>query len=210
MNRTGIAAVIASLVAGMLLGGCTPPENSGDAPPPSTGAKATPATSTAPTKGVAKLQVSSTAFGDGEGIAVKYTGNGADESPPLKWSKPPAGTQEIAITCEDPDAPGGTFTHWIIWGIAPKTLSIPEGLPGTETIPTLLGAKQGKNDFDRIGWNGPKPPPGTEHHYVFVVYALDAPLKLDAGADKAQFAAALKGHVLAQGTLTGVYAFGLI
>ena len=115
----------------------------------------------------------------------------------------PARAISLALVLEDPDAPGGTFTHWILFDIPPHQSSLPENLPDT---PTLAGGmKQGLNDFKKVGYGGPCPPSGT-HHYVFKLYALDAPVKLDGGIGKDEFVRALSGHVLARGQLTGTFA----
>lgn len=149
------------------------------------------------------LQVKSPAFADGAAVPVEYTRDGADRSPPLELGAPPPGTASLALVCDDPDAPAGTWVHWVIFNLPPKTRRLEEGLPPEETLPS--GARQGRNDFGKIGYNGPAPPPGPPHRYCFKVYALDTPLDLAPGATKARLLAAMKGHVLAEGSLTGTY-----
>jgi hypothetical protein len=154
---------------------------------------------------VMTFALTSTAFKDNERIPAKYTGEGADISPPLAWDEPPARTAAFAIICDDPDAPRGTWDHWLIWNIPAALRQLPENVAKTETVASLSDARQGKNSWPKIGYNGPMPPPGKVHHYNFVLYALDTPLDLKAGADKKALLAAMKGHVLGQGKLTGVY-----
>lgn len=149
------------------------------------------------------LTVTSTAFGDGKVIPKKYTGDGADVSPQIQWTSPPAGTKSLAVSCEDPDAPVGIWWHWIIYNIPPSMKSLKEGLAKTETLSG--GLAQGSNDFKKIGYNGPAPPPGSVHHYHFKVVALDTKLLLKPGCTKAEFADALRGHILGSGQVTGLY-----
>jgi Raf kinase inhibitor-like YbhB/YbcL family protein len=149
------------------------------------------------------LSVSSAAFREGEVIPGKYTCQGQDISPPLTWSEPPAGTQSLALTVDDPDAPGGVFNHWVIFNILADSRELPEAVPAQAELPS--GALQGKNDFGRVGYAGPCPPSGRPHRYQFIVYALDSRLDLTAGIAKKQLLIAMQGHVLAQGELSGSY-----
>ena len=149
------------------------------------------------------LSLSSIAFQDGERIPAKYTCEGQDISPPLVWSEPPQGTQSLALIVDDPDAPGGVFTHWVVFNILPDSRQLPEAIPAQAQLPS--GALQGKNDFGRIGYGGPCPPPGRPHRYRFTLYALDRVLDLKAGVSKKQVVGAMQGHILAQGQLTGTY-----
>jgi Raf kinase inhibitor-like YbhB/YbcL family protein len=149
------------------------------------------------------LAVSSAAFREGEVIPAKYTCQGRDISPPLTWSEPPAGTQSLALIVDDPDAPGGVFNHWVIFKIPADSRELPEAVPAQAELPS--GALQGKNDFGRIGYAGPCPPPGRPHRYQFTVYALDTSLDLTTGAAKKQLLTAMQGHVLARGELSGRY-----
>lgn len=149
------------------------------------------------------IEISSTAFEQGMTIPKQYTGDGADQSPPLGWSEPPSGTRSIALICDDPDAPGGTWVHWILFNLPPQTRELEEGLPTRATLPS--GAMQGKNDFGKIGYGGPAPPRGKAHRYFFKLYALKAPVDLAPGATKAQLENAMKGQILAEGQLMGTY-----
>ena len=149
------------------------------------------------------LSVSSTAFQEGDRIPSKYTCQGQDVSPALAWSEPPAGTQSFALVMDDPDAPGGVFTHWVIFNISSDSRELPEAVLAQAELPT--GALQGKSDFGRIGYGGPCPPPRRPHRYRFTLYALDQALGLKAGASKKQVLNAMQGHILAQGQLTGTY-----
>jgi len=153
--------------------------------------------------GIVQLVVMSSAFLMNETIPVKYTGMGKDISPPLSWSGTPAGTKSIAIICDDPDAPMGTWVHWVLFNLPPDTTKLEEGIP---TKPTLSnGAIQGINDFRKNGYGGPMPPPGKPHRYIFKVYALDTKLSLDSKAKKADLEAAMEGHILARGELVGIF-----
>lgn len=149
------------------------------------------------------IELTSTAFQQETTIPKHYTGDGADQSPMLRWSEPPAGTKCIALICDDPDAPRGTWVHWVLFNVPPQTRELEEGVPTTETLPS--GAKQGKNDFGNIGYGGPAPPKGKAHRYFFKLYALDVTLDLPPGATKAQLENAMKGHILAEGQLMGKY-----
>jgi Raf kinase inhibitor-like YbhB/YbcL family protein len=149
------------------------------------------------------IEVTSTAFQQGMTIPKQYTGDGVDQSPPLRWSEPPSGTKSIALICDDPDAPRGTWVHWVLFNLPTQTRELEEGVPTTATLPS--GAKQGKNDFGNLGYGGPAPPKGKEHRYFFKLYALGVAVDLTAGATKAQLEGAMKGHILAQGQLMGTY-----
>jgi Raf kinase inhibitor-like YbhB/YbcL family protein len=153
-----------------------------------------------------KWQLSSPAFQDGQPIPVQYTGFGKDVSPPLEWSKPPEGTVELVLVCDDLDAPSGTWVHWVVWGMPATVSSLPEGVAkGSDQPPGLQGGRQGTNDFRKIGYYGPKPPPGKVHHYHFKIYALNEKLNLPAGADKPQLAQVFLGKVLDQAELVGTF-----
>ena len=150
-----------------------------------------------------ELEIKNFAFSEGEKIPLKYTCEGENISPPLSWSKLPQGTEVLAIIMDDPDAPGRVFTHWVLFNLPGDTGELPEAIPPKDKLPR--GALQGKNDFGKIGYGGPCPPPGSPHHYRFTLYALDQPLKLKPGASRAQVLDAMKGHILASGKLTGIY-----
>lgn len=149
------------------------------------------------------LTVSSTAFGAGKVIPKQYTGEGKDVSPPLKWTAGPKGTKCYALSVEDPDAPGGTWWHWIAANIPAGVTQLSEGA-SKRTMPK--GVIEGKNDFEKRGYNGPMPPRGQNHRYRFKVVALSDTVKLDAGCTKEQYEAAIKGHITGQGELVGTYA----
>ncbi|MCX8108254.1 MAG: YbhB/YbcL family Raf kinase inhibitor-like protein [Verrucomicrobiae bacterium] len=148
------------------------------------------------------IKVTSTAFTEGGMIPKQYTCDGKDVSPPLAWEGVPVGAKTIAVICDDPDAPVGTWVHWVLFNLPATVKELPENVPTTKNLPN--GAKQGVNDFGRIGYGGPCPPGGT-HRYYFKIYALDCELKLEAGATKAQLLKAMEGHILAQGQLMGKY-----
>jgi len=148
-----------------------------------------------------RFTLTSSAFKDGETIPVKYTCSGKDVSPPLRWSPPPRGTQSLALIADDPDAPGGTWVHWVFFNIPSGERSLQEGVPRKEAFPQ--GGLQGFNDFRRVGYGGPCPPPGTPHRYYFKLYALDTTLNLKPRATKAQVVDASKGHILAEARLMG-------
>ncbi len=149
------------------------------------------------------LEVSSPAFQEGDRIPTKYTCDGQDVSPLLAWSEPPVGTQSFALIVDDPDAPGGVFTHWVLFNIPTDSRELPEAVPTRAQL--LSGALQGENDFGKIGYGGPCPPPGRPHRYQFTLYALDQSLDLKAGVSKKQLLGAMRGHILVQGQLTGTY-----
>ncbi len=149
------------------------------------------------------IKLTSTAFENGEFIPVKYTGFGKDVSIPLEWKGIPEEAKSIAIIMDDPDAPFGTFTHWIIFDIPISEHSLPEGIPQKPVLEN--GAKQGTNDFGKIGYNGPKPPPGKVHHYHIKIYALDTSLNLQPGVKAKEFHRAISGRILAEGELVGLF-----
>lgn len=149
------------------------------------------------------LTVSSPAFTEGAKIPAQYTCEGQNISPPLSWSESPAGTKSLALIADDPDAPGGVFSHWVLFNLPPETTELAEAMPTQAELPS--GAKQGKTDFGRVGYGGPCPPPGRPHRYQFTVYALDQSLDLKAGVSRSELLSAISEHILAQGRLTGMY-----
>lgn len=149
------------------------------------------------------LKLQSSVFKEGDRIPDKYTCNGENVSPPLTWSKGDSTVKSWALIVEDPGAPRGVFTHWVIYNIPAGTTSLPEGVPASEKAQN--GAVQGKNDSLKTGYTGPCPPPGPVHHYLFNLYGLDKTLELSSGASKQQVLGAIKGHIVSQGRLTGVY-----
>jgi len=148
------------------------------------------------------ITITTSAFMEGEGIPAKYTCDGENASPPLSWSGVPEGVESLALICDDPDAPRGTFVHWVLFNLPPDTSGLPENVPPQETLANK--ARQGRNDAGKIGYTGPCPPSGI-HRYYFKIYALDAALDLDPGSTKAELLDAMEGHILAQGRLMGRY-----
>jgi len=149
-----------------------------------------------------RLSLTSAAFQEEGMIPEKYTCDGPDISPPLAWSPLPAGAKSIALICDDPDAPMGTWVHWVVYNLPADSTGLPEGVRPTERIER--GGSQGVNDFRKIGYGGPCPPRGT-HRYLFKVYALDAKLELAGKVTKAQLLKAMEGHIFAEGQLMGKY-----
>ena len=147
----------------------------------------------------AKMKITSSAFQEGGNIPSKFTCDGSDTSPPLQITGVPSEAKSLVLIADDPDAPSGLFTHWLIWNIPPQTNSISEG--------SAPKGVHGTNDFGKPDYKGPCPPPGT-HRYSFKIYALDRELDLRGGAKRSQLDAAMKGHVVAQGVLVGRYARG--
>ena len=148
------------------------------------------------------LSISSASFTDGGTIPAKLSCDGANLSPDIRLPTPPTGTRSFALVVMDPDAPA-PFTHWLAYGIPADTRELPEG--ASTSSQRLQHAAEGINSFGRIGYGGPCPPSGTTHHYVFHIYALDNVPALPSGATAQQVNAALQGHVLAEGRLTGLY-----
>ena len=149
------------------------------------------------------ILIESQAFKHMEGIPAKYTCKGENVSPPLSWKDLPAKTKSIVIICDDPDAPAGTWVHWVCYDIPASVDSLRENIAGTDSLPG--SGKQGVNDFRETGYGGPCPPAGT-HRYFFKIYALDAMLGVPPGKSKKEIERAMKGHVLARGELIGTYA----
>jgi Raf kinase inhibitor-like YbhB/YbcL family protein len=146
--------------------------------------------------GGARMKITSSAFQEGASIPSKFSCDGANTSPPLQIADVPSGAKSLVLIVDDPDAPSGLFTHWVVWNISPQTNGIAEG-SGPKGV-------QGKNDFGKSGYGGPCPPSGT-HRYYFKIFALDRELDLPPGAKRSQLDAAMKGHVVAQGELIGRY-----
>jgi Raf kinase inhibitor-like YbhB/YbcL family protein len=144
----------------------------------------------------------SDAFSEGEAIPSRFTCDGDDVSPALSWSGAPERTQAFALIMDDPDAPVGVFTHWVLFNLPSSAQGLSEGVPRAERLDT--GGIQGRNDFGQIGYGGPCPPGGT-HHYRFFIYALDGALDLDPGASKSRVLDAMGDHILAEAQLTGIY-----
>lgn len=152
------------------------------------------------------LTLQSPAFASGERIPKKFTGEGEDVSPPLTWTDVPDGTAEFALIMDDPDAPSGTWVHWVISKIPATATSLKEGIAKTARPDDPAGALQGKNSWPKTGYNGPMPPRGHgPHRYYFKLYALDTTLSLPPGFMKEDLLAAINGHILAQGEYLGTY-----
>jgi Raf kinase inhibitor-like YbhB/YbcL family protein len=149
------------------------------------------------------FKLTSTAFVHEASIPSKYTCDGEDVSPPLEWSDPLADAQTFAIIMDDPDAPVGTWVHWVLYNLPAETRTLPEAVPSGAVLPD--GSRHGENSWRRTDYGGPCPPSGV-HRYFFKLYALDTALKLDAGATKAELLQAMEGHVLAQTELMGTFA----
>lgn len=151
------------------------------------------------------IKIKSLAFVPGGKIPGKYTCDGMDISPPLAWTSGPEGTKTFAIICDDPDAPMGTWVHWVLFNLPADIIELRENVPPERELES--GAKQGMNDFRKIGYGGPCPPGGT-HRYYFKLYALDTEINLEAGATKSELLKAMEGHILAEGQLMGRYERG--
>jgi Raf kinase inhibitor-like YbhB/YbcL family protein len=151
---------------------------------------------------IATIKVTSPAFAEDEKIPSQYACDGDNISPPLNWEKVPDGTKSIALIVDDPDAPGGTFVHWVLYDLPAHLEGLPEDLPRDKSFP--IGGEQGINSSDELGYLGPCPPSGT-HRYFFKVYALDEKTNLPAGETKAKLLEAMEGHILGQGQIMGKY-----
>jgi len=149
------------------------------------------------------LKLTSTAFSPGGTIPRKFTCDGPDVSPALAWTDAPSDTQSFSLIMDDPDAPVGTWVHWALYDLPASARELPEGVPKEKELSN--GGRQGRNDFRKIGYGGPCPPPGPAHRYFFKLYALDAKVGLNPGATKAELEKAMKGHTLAQTELMGRY-----
>jgi Raf kinase inhibitor-like YbhB/YbcL family protein len=149
------------------------------------------------------FKLRSPAFGPGGAIPLKYTGDGADVSPPLRWTDPPEGTKSFALTVDDRDDPTGIWVHWLLYGMAATARELPEDVPREDTVAGV--GSQGLNDFGEVGYRGPRPPPGPAHLYFFRLYALDTALALPPRRRKADLLKALAGHILVRVDLIGRY-----
>jgi Raf kinase inhibitor-like YbhB/YbcL family protein len=155
-----------------------------------------------PIEATSKIALTSTAISDGQLIPIEYTCDGHNTTPPLAWGEPPAGTQSFALTFDDPDAPSGTFVHWIIFNIPAGSRGLPQGLPNDKELPD--GSLQGRNGTGDAGYIGPCPPSGT-HRYFFRLYALDTKLNLAYDTVKQDLLDAMQGHVLGHGELMATF-----
>lgn len=149
------------------------------------------------------FHMTTAAFRDGGSIPKEFTCDGRDVSPALAWTDPPAGTKSLALIVDDPDAPAGTWVHWLLYDLPADTRKLPEDMPKAREFPN--GARQGGNDFGKIGYNGPCPPRGSAHRYVFKLYALDSKTDLKSGATKNELERAMRRHILAQAELIGKF-----
>ena len=149
------------------------------------------------------MELKSAAFQPGSDIPAQFTCDGSDISPPLVWTAPPERTESFALVMDDPDAPRGTFVHWVLYDLPASERELPQDVPRQRMLPS--GARQGHNDFGKVGYGGPCPPAGSLHRYYFRLYALDTRLDLKAGATRAQLDRAVRGHVLAQAELMARY-----
>ncbi|MBC7194688.1 MAG: YbhB/YbcL family Raf kinase inhibitor-like protein [Caldisericia bacterium] len=155
------------------------------------------------TKEYEKITLKSSILKENELIPEKYSCDGEDISPPLEWENIPQGTKSFCIIMEDPDAPGGIFTHWIIFNIPSNYMSLPENFPKIGEFEN--GIKQGKNDFNKIGYNGPCPPKNSTHHYRFKIFSLDTILNLNSGIKVNELMKAIENHILGIGELICIY-----
>jgi Raf kinase inhibitor-like YbhB/YbcL family protein len=171
-----------------------------DAAPQEAGKQTTPK-KPAETPSADALHLTSSSFEADAAISAKYSCDGANLSPALTWNDPPAATKGFALIVDDPDAPGKTFVHWVIYDIPAAARMLPEGVPAEATLND--GSQQGKNDYGKIGYGGPCPPHGVVHHYFFKLYALDAKTNLKPQATKPELVQAMKGHILAEAELIG-------
>lgn len=153
------------------------------------------------------IPVTSSAFGEGQPIPEQYSGEGRDISPPLSWAGLPDGTKELALICDDPDAPTPRpWVHWVIYKIPASLAALSQDIEKTRHPKTPPGALQGVNTWGKIGYGGPMPPPGHGvHHYHFRLYALDTAIQVQAGLNQDALVQAMQGHILAQGLLIGTY-----
>ena len=149
------------------------------------------------------FSIRSSVFEPGGQISELYTCDDRGISPPLEWVDPPDGTRSFALVCDDPDAPGGTWVHWVLYGLPGSALSLPENLPSAQRLDD--GSRQGQNDFGRIGYGGPCPPRGRKHRYFFRLFALDTELSLSPGLTGKGLEQAMAGHVLGRAELMGTY-----
>ena len=149
------------------------------------------------------FQISSPAFQPNSDIPKPFTCDGPDGSPALRWNDPPPGTQTLALIMDDPDAPVGTWVHWVIYDLPAATRELPQGMPKDETLKD--GSRQGRNDFGTVGYRGPCPPPGKVHQYWFRVYALDGPLKLPPQPNGRDVLRAIAGHTVRVAEIMGTF-----
>ncbi len=150
-----------------------------------------------------ELKISSSSFKDGGVVPSKYTCEGEDISPQIGWGELPEGVKSLAFVCDDSDAPGGDFVHWVIFNIPTEIDSLPEGIVAKDTL--KFGAIQGMTDFGSVGYGGPCPPRGSVHHYHFKLYGLDKMLEADENATKDELLGKMEGHIVAKGEIVGLF-----
>ena len=188
--------------------GCPARNHAADTQPPRAAppATATGAGQVTSARGGAEVEwtLSSTAFAEGERVPAVYTGDGTDISPPLSWDPAPESTLELVLICDDPDAPAGIWTHWVLYGLSPDVTSLDEGMSTGDAV-DRPSAMQGANSWGNTGYRGPAPPPGKPHRYQFTLYAVDEALDLAPGAARDEVIAAIEGKVIAHATLEGTY-----
>ena len=195
MRRRRLFVPIALSLGLLLVGGC--------ALIPSPSATTIPSEMTGEDVALATLELTSEAFGPQEAIPERFTCDGEEISPPLSWSAPPDATRSFVLIVDDPDAPMGTWVHWVLFNVPADARALPENVPAEDQLPD--GSLHGNNSWRRSDYGGPCPPSGSSHRYVFKLYALDTQLDLEAGATKKQVLDAIDGHVLAYGELVGTY-----
>lgn len=149
------------------------------------------------------LDLKSSVFSNEAYIPDKYTCKGGNVSPPLEWNEVPGETESLALVMEDPDAPSGTWDHWVIYNIPANVNELEEGIPKEEELHN--GIKQGLNDFGKIGYGGPCPPPGKAHRYIFKLYALNEKMDIPAGLNKENLIKKIREHIIGESKLTGLY-----
>jgi Raf kinase inhibitor-like YbhB/YbcL family protein len=181
------------LLAIVLLSGCAPSA-------PATGEQ--PTADPLEMEATMSIELTSSAFTQGQSIPQKHSCKGEDISPALAWGEPPAGTQSFALIMDDPDAPVGTWVHWVLFNIPASARGLPDAFPSDAALPD--GSLSGNNSWGRTGYGGPCPPSGT-HRYFFKLYALDEMLAISAGAGKGELEKAMVGHILAKGELMGTF-----
>jgi Raf kinase inhibitor-like YbhB/YbcL family protein len=149
------------------------------------------------------FELTSPAVAPGAEIPIQYTCDGTNVSPPLRWTDPPARTKVYVLIADDPDAPGGTWVHWVLYGMPPSLRQLSEGVPARAEVAGI--GRQGLNDFKRVGYGGPCPPRGPAHRYFFKLYAVDQPISLPPEKTKTEALDSIQGHVLGQAELMGRY-----
>lgn len=149
------------------------------------------------------MKLTSTAFENGAPIPERFSGDGADVSPALAWREVPAGTRSFALICDDPDAPVGTWVHWVLWNLPAGATSLPEAVEKEHALP--VGTRQGRNDFGKLDYGGPAPPRGKPHRYFFKLYALDTEMPLKPDCRKNALVKGMQDHILAEAEWMGTY-----